>query len=282
LNVPDGNQLVTAHGYQLVNQQSEDAVMSEQDAIEPAAASEPKAEPVAEKKTIEAEPAVSARPGGADDQSRSFTPAIYNAPAQSRRFALLAAALALAAALGGLIGSLSTYGLASPKTDPAEPARNLQAALTQVTKDVAALKTSIEGASRAATNQMTKINERFDRSERVQAEPTAKIAALTETVTRLEKRIAANAEAARDITGSVPDRAAAAATTNAAKDQSKPPIVEGWVLRDIYRGRALVENRSGLYEVTPGADLPGVGKIQTITQQNGRWVVVTPKGLIVR
>ena len=259
--------------------------MSEQPAIEPTAASEPKAEPAAEaKKTIDADPVSSARPGGTDDKSPSFTPAIYNAPAQSKRFALLAAALALAAAFGGLVGSLSTYGLTSAKTDPAEPARNLQAALTQVTKDVAALKTSIEGASRAATSQMTKINERFDRSERAQAEPAAKIAALTETLTRLEKRIAANAEASRDITGSVPDRAtaAAAAASVAAKDQSKPAIVEGWVLRDIYRGRALVENRSGLYEVRPGADLPGVGKIQTITQQNGQWVVVTPKGLIVR
>lgn len=259
--------------------------MSEQDAIGPAAASEPKAEPAAEaKKTIEAEAVTSTRSGGTDDKPPSFTPAIYNPSAQSKRFALLAAALALAAAFGGLVGSLGTYGLASPKTDPAEPARNLQAALSQVTKDVTALKTSIDGASRAATSQMTKINERFDRSERAQAEPAAKIAALTETVTRLEKRIAANAEAARDITGSVPDRAAAAsaAATTAAKDQSKPAIVEGWVLRDIYRGRALVENRSGLYEVMPGADLPGVGKIQTITQQNGRWVVVTPKGLIVR
>ena len=126
---------------------------------------------------------------------------------------------------------------------------------------------------------MSKINERFDRAERAQAEPAAKIAALTETVTRLEKRITANAEAAaRDVTGSVPDRTA---TTAAVKDQSKPVIVEGWVLRDIYRGRALVESRNGLYEVRPGGNLPGIGKVETITQQNGRWVVVTPKGLIV-
>ncbi len=70
-------------------------------------------------------------------------------------------------------------------------------------------------------------------------------------------------------------------TTAAVKDQSKPVIVEGWVLRDIYRGRALVENHNGLYEVGPGGNLPGIGKVETITQQNGRWVVVTPKGLIV-
>ncbi|HET7681374.1 MAG TPA: hypothetical protein VFK79_14725 [Xanthobacteraceae bacterium] len=249
--------------------------MSDDKAVESAAASaESKAEPAAEPKTIDAE-AVAASRSGQDDTIRSVPPAIYK-PSVRYRFALLAAAVAFAAAFGGLLGSISTYSIASPKADSAEPTRKLQAALTQVTKDVTALKTSIEASSRAATTQMSKINERFDRAERAQAEPAAKIAALTETVTRLEKRITANAEAARDVTGSVPER-----TTAAVKDQSKPVIVEGWVLRDIYRGRALVENRHALYEVGPGGNLPGIGKVETITRQDGRWVVVTPKGLIV-
>jgi membrane-associated protease RseP (regulator of RpoE activity) len=251
--------------------------MSNHTAVESAASSaEAKTEPAAEPKTIDAE-SIAAGRSSRDDHLRSFPPAIYKPSVQSR-FILLAAAVAFAAAFGGLLGSVSTYSLASPKTDPAEPTHKLQAALTQVTKDVAALKTSIEASSRATATQVSKINERFDRAERAQAEPAAKIAALTETVTRLEKRITANADAAREVTGSVPDRTA---TTAVVKDQSKPAIVEGWVLRDIYRGRALVESRSGLYEVRPGGNLPGIGKVETITQQNGRWVVVTPKGLIV-
>jgi hypothetical protein len=120
---------------------------------------------------------------------------------------------------------------------------------------------------------LTKISERLDRSERAQAEPMTKLATLADTVSRLEQRITASA--GQDITGSVPDSRAAT------KEAARPAILEGWVLRDIYRGRALVENRSGLYEVSPGANLPGIGRIENITQQNGRWVVVTPKGLIV-
>jgi len=253
--------------------------MSDQMAAESAAASaEAKAEPAAAPKTIDAGAAAADRISK-DDGVRSFLPAVYK-PTVQYRFTLLAASVAVAAALGGLLGSVSTYSLAGPKSDPMDPTPKLQAALTQVTKDVAALKTSLDASSRAAATQMSKINERFDRAERAQAEPAAKIAALTETVTRLEKRITANAEAAaRDITGSVPDRTGT--TTAAVKDQSKPVILEGWVLRDIYRGRALVENRKGLYEVGPGGNLPGIGKVETITQQNGRWVVVTPKGLIV-
>ena len=253
--------------------------MSDNDKAAESAAcgAEANAGPAAESKTtIDAE-AVSSESSGEGDKIRRFPLAIYKPTTHQRRFALLAASLAIAAAIGGLIGSLSTYGLAGPKTDSAEPARSLQATLTQMTKDVTALKASIDGANRAVTAQITKINERFDRSERAQAEPAAKIAALNETVTRLEKRIAANADASRDVTGSIPDRTASAAP----KDQSKPPIVEGWVVREIYRGRALLENRDTLYEVMPGADLPGVGKVQSISQQNGRWVVVTSKGLIV-
>lgn len=235
------------------------------------ARAESSAEPRTEPKTLDAEAASSDR---ADEGKKvsSFPLAIYSPWTQYRRAGLLAATIAVALALGGLIGSASTYSLTTPKANPVEPARNLQAALTQVTKDVAALKASIETSSRAATAQISRLSERFERSER--ADPAAKIAALTETVSRLEKRLTANADASRDITGSVPDRASA-------KDQSKPAIVEGWILREVYRGRAMVEHRDGLYEVMPGADLPGIGKVQTITQQNGRWVVVTAKGLIV-
>jgi hypothetical protein len=147
------------------------------------------------------------------------------------------------------------------------------------------LKASIDASNRAATTQVSKITERFDRSEKAQAEPSAKLAALADTVSKLEKRLTAAAPSADDniTTGSISQRAAAPAAAPAAvpKDQTKPAIVQGWVLRDIYRGRALVEGRSGLYEVAPGGTLPGVGKVETITQQNGRWVVVTPKGLIV-
>jgi hypothetical protein len=217
-----------------------------------------------------------AEPASEANAGRNFPLAIYSPWRQYRRFAALAATIALAAALGGLAGSLSMLALAAPKpAADAEPALQLQATLAKVSKDLAALKTSVESSNRSAAGQIARINDRIERSEKAQAEPAARLAALSESVARIEKRLAAAiAEAGRDVTGSVPER-------TAAKDQSKPAIVEGWVLREIYRGRALVESRRGLYEVEPGAELPGVGRVETITRQNGRWVVVTPKGLIV-
>lgn len=67
------------------------------------------------------------------------------------------------------------------------------------------------------------------------------------------------------------------------KAAEKPPIVDGWVLTSVgRRGNAIVASRNGYYEVYPGDPLPGVGRIQDIRYQDGRWIVVTPKGLIVR
>lgn len=67
------------------------------------------------------------------------------------------------------------------------------------------------------------------------------------------------------------------------KAADKPAIVDGWVLTSVgRRGNAIVASRDGFYEVYPGDPLPGVGRVQEIRYQDGRWVVVTPKGLIIR
>jgi hypothetical protein len=74
-----------------------------------------------------------------------------------------------------------------------------------------------------------------------------------------------------------------------AATREEPPVpkpvksepVDGWVLREVYDGAALVENRNRrLYEVMPGGILPGVGRIEGIERRGARWVVVTDKGFI--
>jgi hypothetical protein len=43
----------------------------------------------------------------------------------------------------------------------------------------------------------------------------------------------------------------------------------------------LVEGHGDVYEVVPGAQLPGLGRVESIRRVDGRWIVETPKGLIV-
>ena len=53
------------------------------------------------------------------------------------------------------------------------------------------------------------------------------------------------------------------------------------MVRRVFNGTALVEGRYGVIEVQPGDELPGLGLIQEIRREGGRWVVITAKGMIV-
>ena len=204
-------------------------------------------------------------------------PAEESASPYVSRFTVLAASLALAAALGAMVGALVAYGLARPGAIPAiagrtalEETQALKENVVQARVELAALKLSIDSANRNSGAQLTRISERIDRVEHSQAEPAAK---LTKAVDALE-RLSRGEASSKDVTGSV---VAAASGVN----QSKPAAVEGWVVRDVYRGTALIEGRMGVIEVDQGDVVPGLGRVDAIRKQDGRWVVVTPKGLIM-
>jgi hypothetical protein len=182
-------------------------------------------------------------------------PAEENAAPYVSRFTVLAASLALAAALGAMVGALVAYGLARPGAIPAvaagrtalEEIQTLKENVVQARVELAALKLSIDSASRNTGAQLTRISERLARGE----------------------------ASSKDITGSV------AAAASALNQPAKPAAVEGWVVRDVYRGTALIEGRMGAIEVDQGDVVPGLGRVDAIRKQDGRWVVVTPKGLIM-
>ena len=117
----------------------------------------------------------------------------------------------------------------------------------------------------------------MDRNERALAEPNAKLAKLADAIDRVERRIAV--AAATETTGSIPEPPLP--QPSPIREAAKAPIVSGWVLRNVYDGTALVEGRGGMVEVVPGDPLPGAGRVEAIRRQDGRWVVVTSKGLIV-
>jgi hypothetical protein len=219
--------------------------------------------------------------------------------------------VALAAVAGAIGGALATTGLGHGNATDAVPTRNagLEAAISRIDADILALKASVEQNARLGVTQFNKTAERLDKAEKAQAEPAAKLAKLSDEVGKLRAAQAAGATPAaaaapapaapaqvavapamttvpKDVTGSVAPPAAAATPLQtpgaAAKaDLGRLPTVEGWVLRDVGRGSALIESRRGLYEVYAGDPVPGLGRVDAIRKQDGRWVVVTSKGLIV-
>jgi hypothetical protein len=190
---------------------------------------------------------------------------------RSRRFALLAASLAVAAGLGAVAGALGASAVAPPAATPApapvaptseaDDTQSLKATVAQLRADVSALRVTIETANKAASGQLTKISERFDRIER-------------------ERR--ADTGASKEATGSLlSGPTAAPAAPSAAGPAAAPPTVPGWAVRDVYRGVALIQGpRFGLIEVEAGDVIPGIGRVESIRKQDGHWVVTTSRGII--
>lgn len=203
-----------------------------------------------------------------------------------RRLSALAAVVALAAMAGALGGAMATVGVqhfaaraaAVPAANPA-----LEASVARIDADIQALKAGVEHGSKLGMTQFNKTSERLDKLEKAQAEPAAKLAKLSETVDKLRTAppaaapvAAAAPTAAKDVTGSIPAPAAASKV-----DVGRLPTVDGWQLRDVANGGALIEGRQGIFEVYAGDPVPGLGRVDAIRRQDGRWVVVTSKGLIV-
>jgi len=220
----------------------------------------------------------------AEEPAAAGGAAAVAAPSRSSRFALLAASLALAAGLGAVVGSLSASGLAhfspvaaaAPKSGMAE-ANALQAVKAELA-EFSALKASLDGTARNANSQFAKIVDRLDRVERAQIEPAAKIAHMAEAIDRLEKKnVMAAASAAPETTGAISNKQPAAPAEAKLPDK----ILENWVVQDVRRGRALVENSyGGVFAVAAGSVLPGLGVVESIKRQDGQWVVVTARGVI--
>jgi hypothetical protein len=174
-----------------------------------------------------------------------------------------AAALGVAACLGAAAGSAglaAVNGFSSgPRTAQAESLDDLRALKESVAQlrshvksvgdNVAALRTNFNAATATLTSQLGRVSDEVEKFERLQADRRA---AVSETP-----------------------------APPAPNETKRPPVVEGWVLRSVSDGVALIEGRHGVIEIEPGDSLPGIGRIHEIKRQDGHWVVVTPKGLIV-
>ena len=167
-----------------------------------------------------------------------------------------------------------------------------------------------EKMSADSAGRLAKMAEQVERMEKVQRDP-ARVNTILERIERLEARMAtaglapapAVAPAAAPIpmasaptpppkpgtdpvhTGSLPDgRAGAAAKATDAKTAESDPRrvqIDGFVLRDIDDGVALIEGRNGrFFEVSRGMTLPGLGRVEALERRGRQWVVVTPKGFI--
>jgi hypothetical protein len=219
------------------------------------------------------------------------------------RIAAMAAVLALATIAGAVGGGLATASLMHGNGNVATNAGStatLEASLLRIDGDIQELKAGLDHTSKLGMSQFNKTTERLDKLERAQAEPAARLAKLSDSIDKLRASPAASPSAAaapaappasKEATGSIASASAqqpvaATATRGDGKSEVKNeagrlPTLDDWVLRDVGYGSALIDGRRGTFEVYAGDVVPGLGRVDAIRRQEGRWVVVTSRGLIV-
>jgi len=62
--------------------------------------------------------------------------------------------------------------------------------------------------------------------------------------------------------------------------ETRPTTIEGWTVRDVQGGTAVLEGPDGVWTATRGDTVPGVGRIDSIVRWGSRWIVATASGLI--
>jgi hypothetical protein len=182
-----------------------------------------------------------------------------------RRYALLAASAAIAAALGAVVGAVSSRGFAapSPRINVASvDDKTMQQSITQLAKEVTTLKANLEAANKAAHSQIAKITEHFDRAAS-------------------EEMITGSISPPQTVVPVPTPRPAPRIAAVEIQPAASLPVIQSWAIRDAHDGFVYVQGNGDVYQVVPGAPLPGLGPVESVKRQDGRWVVTTPKGIIV-
>ena len=61
---------------------------------------------------------------------------------------------------------------------------------------------------------------------------------------------------------------------------TKPTTIDGWTLRDVTKGTAVLEGPNGTWRAARGDTVPGLGKVESIFRWGSRLIVATSSGLV--
>lgn len=198
---------------------------------------------------------------------------------------LTVAAILVVCACTGVIAYLTTQPAQSNVAANTE-IRNLRETVAQLRKQVSGvsenldgLRTAVDQSSKATNDRFGRFGENLDRIERVSSSSTVKLdkLALAQAQAPAPAAVASQPPSqtmpmmasvtAPEITGSVPP--------------SVPrKVVKGWSVRQAYEGIAILQGPNGVIEAMLGQQVPGLGRIEEIKNENGRLVVESSGGVI--
>jgi len=182
-------------------------------------------------------------------------------PAQWLQLALLGGALMVGLCLGWIAGSMSSRFFAAP------PAAAQRADGSTCAREgtCAAAKSDREAMASPATTKIAGPRARIVNRERAASSGTQQASA------------AGNRDVVTTNSISMQERAN---PRPAAVPETRPTTVEGWAIREVVGGTVVLQGPSGVWRVTQGDTVPGVGRIDSIVRWGSRWIVATTRGLI--
>ncbi|WP_440642182.1 hypothetical protein ACSHT2_14615 [Bradyrhizobium sp. PUT101] len=206
---------------------------------------------------------------------------------------LAVAAMLVVCACTGVIAYLTTQPAQNNVAASAE-IRNLRETVAQLRRQVSGvsenldgLRTAVDQSSKATNDRFGRFAENLDRIERVSSSSTAKLDKLAQGQAQVLAQAPAPAivqsqpasqqgpmmasVAAPEFTGSVP-------ASERASAPRKP--IKGWSVRQAYEGIAILQGPNGVIEAVLGQQVPGLGRIEEIRNENGRLVVESSGGII--
>lgn len=196
---------------------------------------------------------------------------------------LAVAAILVVCACTGVIAYLTTQPAQSNVAANTE-IRNLRETVALLRKQVSGvsenldgLRTAVDQSSKATNDRFGRFAENLDRIERVSSSSTVKLDKLAQAQAPAPAAVASQppsqampmmaSVAAPEITGSVPPSA-------------PRKVVKGWSVRQAYEGIAILQGPNGVIEAVLGQQVPGLGRIEEIKNENGRLVVESSGGVI--
>ncbi|MGY3031108.1 negative regulator of sigma E activity [Bradyrhizobium sp. USDA 4354] len=202
---------------------------------------------------------------------------------------LAVAAMLVVCACTGVIAYLTTQPAQNNAAANAEirilreTVAQLRRQVSGVSENLDGLRTAVDQSSKVTNDRFGRFAENLDRIERVSSSSTVKLDKLAQVQAQAPAPAMVQSQpvsqqgpmmasvAAPEFTGSVPatERASAPRKT-----------IKGWSVRQAYEGIAILQGPNGVIEAVLGQQVPGLGRIEEIRNENGRLVVESSGGVI--
>jgi len=200
---------------------------------------------------------------------------------------LAVAAILVVCACTGVIAYLTTQPTQTNVAANVE-IRNLRDTVAQLRKQLSGvsenldgLRTAVDQSSKATSDRFGRFAENLDRIERVSSSSTAKLDKLAQTQIQPPLQVAAQPSPAMPVMASLAAPETTGSVAPAERNAAPRKVIKGWSVRQAYEGIAILQGPSGVVEAVLGQQVPNLGRIEEIRNENGRLVVETSGGGVI-